>query len=180
MPRTAIFIDGGYIYEVLRHEFGGVRIDYQLLSEAIAGDNELLRTYFYHCLPFQASPPTPQQRQLYSDMDSFLSTLRKLPRYEVRLGKLARRTVPGGGYRYEQKRVDTLMVTDMVLLSAKHRIDRAVLVTGDSDMLPAVEVAVHEGVLVHLYHGRAFPNELWDACDERTAIDQALIDRVRR
>ncbi len=180
MPRTAVFIDGAYVYEVLRHEFAGVRINYQLLAQSVADGDDLLRTYFYHCRPFQGSPPTDAERELYSGMDKFLSSLTKLPRFEVRLGRLARRCVDGSRYTYEQKRVDTLMVTDIVLLAAKHLIERAVLITGDSDMLPAVEVSVREGVLVHLYHGQTYPNELWDACDERTRIDQALIDRIKR
>lgn len=69
-----------------------------------------------------------------------------------------------------------------MLLSAKHQITHAAVVSGDSDLLPAVHVAKAEGVLLHLYHGTANPphNELWEAADERTAITQEVIQRILR
>lgn len=67
----------------------------------------------------------------------------------------------------------------MALLSGKNQITHAALLAGDSDFLPAVEAAKREGVLVHLYHGPTPHKDLWDQCDERTLIDQTLIDTVR-
>ncbi len=51
LSRIAIFIDGAYMDHTLRDEFSTARIDYQLLAEWMANGIDLLRTYYYNCLP---------------------------------------------------------------------------------------------------------------------------------
>lgn len=182
MPDVAMFIDGGYLNAILHNEFGDARIHYRALVEEIIGELgrlDLLRAYYYHCPPYQSNPPTPEESQRFSQMDRFFNTLRRLPRFEVRLGKLARYYDDQGNAVFKQKRVDILMGVDLVLLAVKQRISHAVLITGDSDLLPAIEVARNERVVVHLYHGETYHNELWDACDERVRIDEAFVSAIR-
>lgn len=108
--RVALFIDGAYLDYVLKEEFRGARIDYRALSERLAGDSDILRTYYYHCPPYQGNPPTREERERYSTQRSFFNTLDRLPRYTVRLGRLAFRGVDEHGRpRFEQKRVDILL-----------------------------------------------------------------------
>ena len=79
-----------------------------------------------------------------------------------------------------KKRVDILLGVDLTLLSAKGQIQRAIIIAGDSDFIPAVEVAKNEGVSVILYHGNSYHRDLWQSADERFLIDQATLDSVRR
>lgn len=183
MDRVAIFIDGACFAYVLRDEFGEPKIDFNLLAQSLAGSMTLLRTYYYHCLPYQSDPPTTDEATRFGKMQAFVNQLNRLPRFDVRLGKLAFRGLrQDGSPILTQKRVDIMLGVDLVLLAAKGQISNAILVAGDSDFLPAVEVARNEGVVLHLYHGTRHPphRELWDACDERTAITQDLIDNIRR
>jgi uncharacterized LabA/DUF88 family protein len=53
------------------------------------------------------------------------------------------------------------------------------MLAGDSDFLPAIEIAKAEGVVLHLYHGATPHNDLKDCCDERIRIDQTFIDAIR-
>ena len=66
MHRIAFFIDGGYLDHELDSKRQGNRIDYRKLVSVIAeksGTNkEIVRVYYYHCLPYQGSPPTQEQR----------------------------------------------------------------------------------------------------------------------
>ena len=50
--RIAIFVDGAYFDATIRNECGGVRIDYAKLAHQLAGGVEILRTYYYNCLPY--------------------------------------------------------------------------------------------------------------------------------
>ena len=183
MDRVAAFIDGAYLDFVLRDEFERARIDYGLLVQALSGGKEILRTYYYHCLPYQSDPPTTEEAERFGRMQSFISQINRLPRFKPRLGKLAHRGRRDDGTPIlVQKRVDIMLGVDLVQLSIKRQVSTAILVAGDSDFLPAVEIAREEGVVVHLFHGTVHPphRELWDACDERTAISRELIDKVRR
>lgn len=56
MGVSAVFIDGGYIDKVLQFEHAGVRIDYSKLVRQMVQPDELLRAYYYHCLPYQGNP----------------------------------------------------------------------------------------------------------------------------
>ncbi len=178
--RVAIFIDGGYLDKLLRTEFRQSRIDYQLLSEKLAAGSDILRTYYYHCPVYQSDPPTQEERERYAAQRRFFDMLERLPRYMVRLGRLARRVDETGKARFEQKRVDILLGVDMVLLAAKQTIQEAVLLAGDSDFIPAVAVARSEGVLIRLFHGESPHSELWQEVDERTRITQDFINSIRR
>lgn len=178
---AAIFIDGGYLMKVLREEFGSPRIDFKKLADRMADEHTVFRAYYYNCMPHQSATPTPEEQQRYGKARSFYDALNRLPRFEVRLGKLAFRGVDTNGYPiYVQKRVDIMLGVDLVLLAAKQRIAKACLLTGDSDFIPAVEVAKNEGVNVHLFHGNRgqVHDEIWIAADDRTRIDRDLIDQV--
>ncbi len=182
MPnRVAVFIDGGYLERILREEYDKARIDFQALSEKLAGDSDILRSYYYHCPAYQSDPPTEEERLRYSNQRRFFEALERLPRYSVRLGRLARRGPDSRGqYRFEQKRVDILLGVDLVLLAAKQSIQEAVLVAGDSDFIPAISVAKAEGVLIRLVHGPSPHSDLWREADERVLITQQMIDSVRQ
>jgi uncharacterized LabA/DUF88 family protein len=68
---------------------------------------------------------------------------------------------------------------DLVKLSSSNRIDKAVLVSGDSDFVPAVRAAKDAGVIVELYYskGQNLSNELYQICDARFVITQDMIDK---
>lgn len=76
-----------------------------------------------------------------------------------------------------------MLGVDLVSLAAKGQIAGAILITGDSDFLPAVELAKDCGVLVHLYHGGAKNpphKDLFNVCDERTLITPDFVHKVAR
>lgn len=163
MSRVAILIDGAYLDAAQRRgPERSLRTDLEKLSGTMAGERERLRTYYYHCPPHQSDPPSEQERRRYASMRRFLATVDRLPRFEVRLGKLERR-----GDAFEQKRVDILMAVDLVRMSWDHHIDTAALVTGDSDLVPAVQAAKDAGVVVQLWYAPgSVHDELLAACDE--------------
>jgi uncharacterized LabA/DUF88 family protein len=181
---AAIFIDGGYLEQTLKQEFGKPRINFASLSSEIIArlgpSVQLLRTYYYHCLPYQSNPPTGEESLRYAEKRGFFQKLECLPQYQVKFGKLARRGPDSDGkYYYEQKLVDTLLSIDVVRLAATRQITHAAILTGDSDLIPAVEVAKDSGVIVCLVHGSQYHNDLWRVADMRCRLDQALINSTR-
>jgi uncharacterized LabA/DUF88 family protein len=72
------------------------------------------------------------------------------------------------------------MAVDLVRMSANKQIDKAIIITGDSDLVPAVEAARDSGVVVTLYYSpNARHDELLQACDERYEITRNLIERIK-
>ena len=186
MGVAAVFIDGGYLDKVLRYDHANRRIDYEGLVRAMVGENDLLRAYYYHCLPYQSNPPTGDERNRYAAKHRFVTALRHIPRFEVRLGKLAYRGTDRDGQPiFQQKRVDLMLGVDMALLAAKGRIAEIALFSGDSDCIPAIEVVKSEGVLTTLWHGSRSPQtrpsrELVEACDERRELTGDVVASILR
>jgi len=184
--KVAIFIDGAYFEKILKEHYGEPRVDYNKLSQVLAGagaGKELLRTYYYDCDPYQSSHPTQQERERFSNKQRFFSYLGYLPRYEVRKGRLQHRGYDNHGKpKFMQKGVDTLLSIDMVSLAATGKMADAILLAGDSDCLPAVKAIKPFGVNIILYHGPTqgtYHIDLWKACDERHPITQELINEVK-
>ena len=185
MYRVAVFIDGGYLDKELDSKRQGYRIDFGKLVKNIVqqtgSDKEIIRVYYYHCLPYQDNPPTQEQSQKFGGAQRFFRALQRTSRFEVRLGRLAYRGVDENGVAiHEQKRVDLMLGLDLMALSAKHIIDEVILVAGDSDFVPAVNAAKKEGLVVYLVHGDRPHDDLLDEVDERIPITQDLISGCYR
>jgi len=174
--RAAVFVDGAYLTKILDVDFGKPRIDLAKFSDIICGDSERMRTYYYNCMPYQSNPPTEDEKRRFSAMDKFIYTIQRLPRFEVRLGRLG--CIAG---EFIQKRVDISLAVDLVRLSCTRSISKAVIVAGDSDFVPAIEAAKDSGVVVVLYYSESsIHDELLSAVDESFVMDESLIRQVTR
>lgn len=183
MGKIGIFIDGAYLSKVLKESFQSAQIDFSKLSSFLANGDPILRTYYYNCMPYKGPHPSQGDIDRYNNMQRFVTSLEKLDRYAVRLGKLEYRGRTNGGMPiFQQKRVDILLGCDLVLLAAKQRIEKAILVTGDSDFIPAIEVAKNEGVEIELgYDAAHHPhNSLTLIADVRRELTQADIDGIKK
>jgi uncharacterized LabA/DUF88 family protein len=184
MGVTAVFLDAGYVNSVLRSDFKEPKIDFSKLAQVMAAPDELLRTYYYNCLPFQSNPPTDQEKERYAKAHRFTTALKNLPRFEVRLGKLAYRGMDKDNKPiFVQKRVDCMVGVDMALLAGKGKITNVSIFTGDSDLIPAIEAVKREGVLVTLWHGSykhdtAPSRELVEIADERKQLTQEVLTKI--
>jgi len=143
MKRHAIFVDAGYVFaqgsvSLLGHnssrkqlKLNEAEIISQLKSLALgrSTDVELLRIYWYD----GASPTGPTVDHL---------AIANMPDVKLRLG-----SINSVG---EQKEVDSLLVTDLIDLARNQSICDATVVTADTDVRIAVQIAQTFGVRVHL------------------------------
>lgn len=184
MSRIAIFIDGGYLGKLCKEHFKirrSDRVNYEKFVQWISGSSEILRTYYYDCLPYQSANPKQKERKMLSDKQRFFFSLEKIPRFCVRQGKLVFR-----GYDskkkpiFIQKRIDLRLGLDLGSLVSAGKIEEVAIVAGDSDFIPAVEFAKREGVVVRLIHGplRTYHQDLWLVADERKKITQSVISKL--
>ncbi|PZN11560.1 MAG: NYN domain-containing protein [Bacillota bacterium] len=180
MDQAAVFIDGGYLSSVLR-QFGKPRIRYEQLARWACEGYKLYRVYYYDCPPYQSSVPSKEERERVKSAQSFFKALERLDRFVVRLGRLAYRgTDDDGNPVFVQKRVDLQLGLDIATLVTERRADLIVLISGDSDLIPAVEMARNRSVLVRLIHGPkgTYHQDLWDLVDERREITKDVLQAL--
>lgn len=184
MNKVAVFIDGGYMASLLKEHFGEPPIDYKRLVDwAVQDGEELLRAYYYDCLPYQSAQPTPEERERFANKQRFFNALNRIPRFEVRQGRLVYRgTGEDGRPIFEQKGIDLLLGIDLALLATKGKIGIAAIVSGDFDLVPAVRVVKNEAVIVRVIHGPrgTYSEELWLEADERFELTKEVVATITK
>lgn len=168
-----MFLDGGYIDKVLEKEFDSRKINYLDFSENLCeNEDERLRTYYYDCPPYQSDPPTDEEKKRKAGYDRFKDSLESEPRFVVREGKLVKRDG-----KFTQKRVDTLICVDLVHLTFSKQVEKAIIVSGDSDLSPGVAKIKDSMVITKLvYSPLSCGDELYSLCDEREKITEDIIE----
>ncbi len=179
MDRCAVFVDAGYLQESAKtlmlagHPGATVRANAlalvgQIAELAVAQTQlPLLRIYWYAAAPNRN--PYPDQRELASLGD-----------IKLRLGNLRERA----GGRMVQKGVDAELHADMTGLARNRGAVDFVLLSGDEDLLRAVDEVQSFGVRVHLWGVEAGPDggnqslELIAAADRRHVLEEAWIRNV--
>ena len=149
----------------------------QIKEHEFLRDHELLRIYFYHAAPATHTLKNPISGQeidlskspIYRYNESLIQSLETQPDMAVRLGVVSvngwmvgerafndmiqqprqieeRDLVPNIG----QKGVDLRIALDISRLALRSIVDTMVVVTGDSDFVPAFKFARREGLRIYL------------------------------
>ncbi len=155
----------------------------RVCSDAASADSSLLRAYFYHARPATGEITNPLNAETLRlsgsiaarNHESLIDTLELKPDFAVRLGETtvndwrighsamkalmnrprpieARDLVPN----ISQKGVDLRIGLDLARLALREMVDTVIVVTGDSDLIPAFKFVRREGlrlVLATLGHG---------------------------
>lgn len=128
-------------------------------------------------LRYYTSPspnPNPQQQR-------FFDALRQSSSTELILGRHESRSSGASQYHVE-KETDVKLTVDMVTGAYKNLYDTAMLITGDTDFVPAV-LAVREAgkrVIWCHFRGQGHSDELRQVCDESLEMDDKLLRTCRR
>lgn len=177
---TAVMIDGAFLRKKFHSKFKKditptdvQTFTHSILQKSGLGNNSF-RAYFYDCSPCTAKTSLPvtnraflfdSQPQYQKGLD-LLSGISQLDFFAVRLGQLQ---FSGWSLKKKcytqptpytddcfvpnlsQKGVDIKIGLDMAWIGYQNIAKHIVLVTGDSDFIPAIKVARKSGVFVWLY-----------------------------
>src|SRR6266513_2015540 len=139
--KVSIFFDGQNFYRSLTRYEDTLRVDYDRLAawitQQVGGPSALFSGAYYYVGLSADAPPA---------VEGFLKGLELRPGYFVKREPRVRRSgrCPHCGAEYEystEKRVDTSLVADLIQYAASGAFDAAVLVSGDDDFVPAVELS---------------------------------------
>ena len=136
--RVMVFIDGSNLYHVLNQHFSRNDIKFGKFAEKLAGDRNLVRTYYYNI-------KQDQKGRGSEDQEKFLSALYDIPYLEVKLGIVKQR-----GDAMVEKGVDMMIGVDILKNAYEDLCDTAILVSGDGDFYPALQAAKDQGKHVEI------------------------------
>ena len=170
--RVMIFIDGSNMYHLLKSFFKRTDIDIGKLCQKLLDKRRLVRIYYYNAKVGQSEEP-----ERYHDQQKFFAGVTAIPYCELRLGRLVYNNWPAGP-PYE-KGVDILLATDMITHSFKNNYDVAILITGDSDFVGAIQAVKDNGknVEVALFGKERTSLQLRKTADEVITINARLLNK---
>lgn len=174
-PRVVCFLDGANLYRHLRSTFGRGAVGLPELCRALTQGRRLVEwRYYAAALP---SGTTPAHRTNHEAQQRLFAFIQRQPRAVLCLGRF--QLDDQGVIR--EKGVDVRLAVDLVRLAAEDRYDVALLFSGDSDLVPAVEtVRDLYGKRVELALPRVRAYHLLQITDAYLEITAELYDRVKR
>ncbi len=166
--KTALLIDGGHLRICAKK--AGKNYDNQFIetfAPTCFGKGEYLFRVFYYDSPQyrgKAYLPVSGEETKFQASDKWLRDLATLERFAVRRGTLGFRgwrpkNTPIAGQSltdadfapiFEQKGVDMRIGLDIATFSEQRSVDRILLVSADTDMIPAMKHARKSGIEVGL------------------------------
>lgn len=166
--RVTVLMDGGF----LRSEASKARKRYVVdlieeVARSVVAEGEYpLRFMYYDCPPYRGTLrlPVSGQEQIHDPSDQWLKDLARRELFATRLGILKfRGFIPRRVLtpdrplqdddfkpRFEQKGVDMRIGLDIATFSAKKSVERIILLSGDTDCVPAMKHARIEGLQIVL------------------------------
>ena len=160
VTRVAVFIDYQNVYHGAREVFGDPSTDpptmghvnplrlgllLTQLGEEVDSDRELVAVTVYRGKPGAKSHPNLRSafdRQIAAWKQMSLVTVKTRP---LRYQPIAWSSGAPSEWRGEEKGIDVLIALDIALGARDDRYDVAVLVSADTDLVPAIEVALDTG-----------------------------------
>ncbi len=164
--RALILIDGSNFYFSLRalklprHRF--YEFDYFRFARWLAGDRKIAnRNYYIGVVRVKAGDAASQK--LYDDQQKLFEHLES----SEQKFNVVRGFIMQTGDRYFEKGVDVRMAVDIVTGACEDKWDEAILVSSDTDLVPAINYAQRHGKAVE-YVGFAGKgsNELTKVCEK--------------
>lgn len=164
--RVVILIDGGFLRVKARHAQKIYDPDFieKFALACKAADEEILRVLYYDCAPFTGTVKLPVSGSSYTFVgsDQWLQELAMKDLFAVRRGVLKFRgykpkqtPVASGSVTdadfsadFEQKGVDMRIGLDIAAYSANRCIDRIILISNDTDCVPAMKYGRKAGLQV--------------------------------
>lgn len=169
--RIMLFVDHNNLHNSLKGAVGNHRYDAEKLCSKLVGTRKLVRAYWY-----VLKIPQEFDKEVARATDRFVDALSYLPYTTVRRGRL----IKAGG-SWKDKGTDVRLAIDMVASAYEDHYDTAILVSGDSDYIDAVNIVKARGKHVEnaiASHGKSL--QLVQASDKFIGLDKNFMKNCWR
>ncbi len=168
--KTIIFVDASNLYHSIK-EMGFIpgKVDYHKLFSYISNTKDPFVRFY------TAPKRTEQGLKQRSAQDSFFDNLRKNPNLTIHFGKL--QLIKGENFlTFREKGVDVKLAVDLIILAENKEYDIAILVSGDTDLVPAVEkVVLKQKRIINAYFSKSSGKELRDKSSACFVINKEIL-----
>ncbi|HET9147799.1 MAG TPA: NYN domain-containing protein [Acetobacteraceae bacterium] len=175
MQKIAVLMDGGNARVLARQAKHTYNPDYieKMAHACVNADERIIRILYYDCAPYNGTQklPVSGEPKEFSGSDHWLHVLAQKDLFATRLGVLKFRgfkpkkipispsALTDEDFKpdFEQKGVDMRIGLDIANFCSSRAVDRIILITGDTDCIPAMKHGRKAGLQIVLVR---FPNSL--------------------
>ena len=152
MQKVIVYVDGVNFYYGLKKNHKWRRFYWldvvKFFELFMKPDQELVRVKYFSAKPDNVEKALRQ--------NAFFQANKENPKFQLMLGKYLRKNIRCYNcgcqiQTYEEKESDVRLATQIVNDANNHNCDVAIVVSADSDMIPAVELALKAGTKVFVY-----------------------------
>ncbi len=161
LKNTILLIDAGYLKKAVKKTgfFCDKEAVVKIANKCYDKTEDLLKVLYYDCKPFDPVDPKTGKiftnpktgKKLKKQDNSLIRNLEIENLFAVRLGKLKfNGWLDTGRPSFRQKGVDMRIGLDIANISHQGKIDRIILITADTDFIPAMKYARKSSIQIVL------------------------------
>jgi uncharacterized LabA/DUF88 family protein len=189
--KAIVLVDGGFLRKLASkaHKPYNPALIEKFSLACISDDEEVLRILYYDCAPYTGTVKLPVSGadHTFAGSDAWLKELSRKDLFAVRLGVLKFRgykpantpmsagPLTDNDFRpdFEQKGVDMRIGLDIASYSVNRAVDRVILISNDTDCVPAMKFCRKSGLQVAIIEaaGQRVAPELLAHSDYKRCVD---------
>jgi uncharacterized LabA/DUF88 family protein len=140
--RVAVYIDGSNLYNYLKDKEisfpKGKKFNLKVFVESLVGDRECVSKRYYTGI-FRNLDGTSKSESLVKGQQKFLTNLEK-DGFSIKRGRI----IYDSG-KIREKGTDVKIATDLIVGAVDNLYDTAILISSDTDLIPAINYIKYKG-----------------------------------
>ena len=136
--RVAIFIDGSNLYHNLKRF--NIKTTFEKIIKKVETRREIVDIFYYTALLDKLI-----DEKSYKEHERFLDKIKEIPNFHVVLCNLRKVVLKNGSVDFTIKGDDVYLATDLIKGAYENLYDVAIIVSGDADFIPAINLAQKKG-----------------------------------
>jgi len=177
MKRVVLFIDGSNFYYGLKSIYGESKelsnFNFLKFGEKLASENDLICVHYYNApLDYKNNP------EKYAKQQKFFDKVKSTDKVKLILSRLQKRRIKGTDKDYYVIKGDDIhLASDMIKEAYEDVYNISILVSGDGDFIPAVNIVQEKGKLVeNAYFKQSLSWHLKQKCDKSIKLTKEILD----
>lgn len=169
VERVCIFIDGSNLYHNLKKY--NINIKFEDLIKKIENKREIVNIFYYTALLDKT-----YNENKYNKHKKFLDNLKKIPNFNVIFCNLRKILLENGKFHFQIKGDDIYLATHLIKGAYEDLYDVAIIVSGDEDFIPAINLAKENGKkVINAFFPKSSSYLLRNCCESSINLKKTLL-----
>lgn len=166
--RVAVFIDGSNLYHNLRRY--NIKTTFEEIIKKVETKREVVDIFYYTALLDKSI-----NEEKYKEHKNFLDKIEKIPKFHIVFCNLRKVILENGAIDFAIKGDDVYLATDLIKGAYENLYDVAIIVSGDADFIPAINLVQKKGKkVINAFFPKSSSYLLRNCCDGSINLKKAL------